>query len=48
MLFLNDTSAYDIGDVFVNMMLGYNLVLHFPAVFVNTAIITKEITMEFF
>ena len=40
--------GYEPMDVFVNMFLIYDVILHFPVVIVNAFIITKEITLEFF
>ena len=45
---VNDKSSYDFVDIFINMCLGYNIVLHFTIIPVNTFIIVKEISMEYF
>jgi len=45
---ISDKSSYDIGTVYINMLLGYNMVLHFEIVPVCLFIIIKEISMEFF
>lgn len=49
-LYLEDEAtyeSYEVGDVLFNMFLIYNVILHFPVVFVNGFIITKELTLEF-
>lgn len=49
-LYLEDDAsyeAYDVVDVLFNMYLIYNVILHFPVVFVNGFIITKEFSLEF-
>lgn len=42
-----DKSNYDFVTVMINMLLGYNLVLHISVVPVNFAIILKEISLYF-
>ena len=39
--------SYDVVDVIFNMFLVYNVILHFPVVFVNCFIIFKEVSLEF-
>ena len=34
--------------MFINMMLGYNFVMHAPIIPLNVFIIAKEITLQFF
>lgn len=49
-LYLEDEDTYrqyDVVDVLFNMFLVYNVILHFPVVIVNSFIITKEVTLEF-
>ena len=49
MLYLiTDKTSYDFFTVYVNMLLGFHIVLHFPTVILNNMIMFKEITMEFF
>jgi hypothetical protein len=49
MLYLvTDKTTYDFVTIIVNMVLGYNLVLHVPILPVLVFIIFKEATMEFF
>ena len=43
-----DKTKYDFVDIFINMVLGYNMVLHFTIIPINFFIIIKEISMEFF
>ena len=45
---VGDKTKYDFLDIFINMFLGYNIVLHFTIIPVNMFIILKEISMEFF
>jgi len=45
---VQDKSGYDFGTVYINMLLGYNIVLHFEIIPVCLFVIFKEITMEFF
>jgi len=49
-LYLEDENTYkqyDVVDVLFNMFLVYNVILHFPVLFVNSFIIFKEISLEF-
>ena len=49
-LYLEDEQSYeqyDVVDVLFNMFLVYNVILHFPVVFVNGFIIMKEVSLEF-
>jgi hypothetical protein len=49
MLYLvTDKSEYDFLTVYFNMLLGYNIVMHFSIIPMNLMIIFKEITMEWF
>ena len=49
MLYLTgDKSHYDFFEIFINMFLGYNIILHFTIIPVNSFIILKETSMEFF
>mmetsp|Transcript_35909 Transcript_35909/g.55134 ORF Transcript_35909/g.55134 Transcript_35909/m.55134 type:complete len:325 (-) Transcript_35909:60-1034(-) len=43
-----DKSKYDFFTVYVNMMIGYNAIIHWSILPVNIFIIIKEISMEFF
>lgn len=45
---VTDKSAYDFVTIMVNMLLGYNLILHCSIIPVNFAIIFKEISLNFF
>lgn len=45
---VTDKSAYDFGMIMVNMLLGYNLILHCSIIPINFAIIVKEISLNFF
>lgn len=45
---VTDKSAYDFGMIMVNMLLGYNLILHWSIIPINFAIIVKEISLNFF
>ena len=45
---VTDKSQYDFVTIFVNMFLGYNLVLHSSVIPINIAIIIKELTLNFF
>jgi len=45
---VNDKTKYDFVDIFINMCLGYNIVLHFTIIPINVFIIAKEISMEYF
>lgn len=44
----SDKTKYDFVDIFINMCLGYNIVLHFSILPINFFIIGKEISMEYF
>jgi hypothetical protein len=44
---VTDKSAYDFGMIMVNMLLGYNLILHCSIIPINFAIIVKEISLNF-
>ena len=49
MLYLvTDKATYDFVTIIVNMVLGYNLLLHIPILPILIFIILKEATMEFF
>jgi hypothetical protein len=49
MLYLvGDKSSYDFITVFLNCLLGYNIVMHWSIIPINNFIIAKEISMEFF
>lgn len=48
MLYISDDSKASTADIFINMMLGYNIVMHAPIVPLNVFIIAKEITLQFF
>lgn len=43
-----DKSQYDFVTIFVNMCLGYNIVLHSTVIPINIFIIAKEISMHWF
>ena len=45
---VQDKSSYDFATIFINMCLGYNIVLHSTIIPINIFIITKEITMQWF
>lgn len=45
---VSDKSHYDFVDIFINMCLGYNIILHFTIIPINFFIIGKEISMEYF
>ena len=45
---VGDKSSYDFWTVYINMFLGYNIVLHWGVVPINMFIIAKESSMEFF
>ena len=45
---MRDRSKYDFFTIYVNMMLGYNAIVHWSIVPICIFIIIKEITMEFF
>lgn len=45
---VTDKSNYDFVTIMINMVLGYNLVLHWTVVVVNFGIIVKEISLNFF
>ncbi len=45
---VTDKSQYDLGTIFLNMCLGYNLVLHSTIIPTNIFIILKEFSMEYF
>ena len=42
-----DKSSYDLVTILINMLLGYNIVLHSSIVPVNVVIIIKEISLYF-
>ena len=44
---VGDKSEYDFFTVYINMLLGYNIAMHWPQVVVGTFIIFKETSMEF-
>ena len=49
MLYLvTDKSAYDFVTVYINMLLGYNIVLHSTVIPVTLFIIIKEVSLLFF
>ena len=48
MLFLDDVRKMQPGDILLNLALGYNLVMHFPAVVISMTIFAKEVSMYFF
>lgn len=48
MLYGIDETKAGAADMFINMMLGYNIVMHFPIVPLNAFIIVKEITLQWF
>ncbi len=50
MLYLEDEGkkAYTIVNLMWNMMLGYNVILHFTFIPVNIFIMLKELSLEFF
>ena len=43
-----DKSKYDAGSVFWNMFLAYNVILHMSIFPINTFIIVKELSLEFY
>ena len=45
---VKDKSTYDFVTIFINMCLGYNIVLHSTIIPINLFIVTKEISMHFF
>ena len=45
---VTDKSTYDFATIFINMCLGYNIVLHSTVIPINTFIITKELSMHWF
>ena len=45
---VTDKSQYDFVTIFINMCLGYNIVLHSSVIPINVFIVFKEISMEFF
>jgi len=45
---VSDKTKYDFVDIFINMCLGYNIILHFTIIPINLFIIGKEISMEYF
>jgi hypothetical protein len=45
-LYIYDRSQYELGDLFWNMILGFNVMLHWPIIPINLVIIIKEISME--
>jgi hypothetical protein len=47
-LYIQDDSKASSADMFINMMLGYNIVMHAPIIPLNVFIIVKEITLQFF
>ena len=46
MLFLDDVRKMQPGDILLNLALGYNLVMHFPAVVISMTIFAKELTVK--
>ena len=48
MMFLDDARSFQPGDILLNLALGYNLVMHFPAIIINMTIFAKEFSMYFF
>lgn len=46
--FVEDKSTYDFVTIFMNMCLGYNIVLHSTVIPINLFIVFKEISMGFF
>ena len=45
---VNDKTKYDFVDIFINMCLGYNIILHFTIIPICLFIVIKEISMEYF
>ena len=45
---VSDKSNYDFVTIMINMLLGYNLILHSSVVLVNFVIILKEFSLNFF
>ena len=45
---IDDKSEYDFVTIFINMFLGFNIVLHVTAIPINFFIIAKEISMHWF
>lgn len=45
---VSDKSNYDFVTIMINMLLGYNLILHSSVAIVNFAIILKEFSLNFF
>ena len=45
---VNDKSSYDFVTIFINMCLGYNIVLHFSVIPINVFIVMKELSMHWF
>lgn len=43
-----DKSQYNFVTIFINMFLGYNLVLHSSVIPINLVILIKETTLNFF
>jgi hypothetical protein len=48
MIFIKDKKKADIIEMLESMYFGYNLILHAAIIPINTAIILKEIFLEFF
>ena len=48
MLFIDDVDKMTGGDILMNLMLGYNLIVHFPVVLLNFGVLAKEASMYFF
>lgn len=48
LLYYYDKKTYNIEYILESMFFSYNIVLHFPITFVNTAVIMKEFSLEFF
>jgi hypothetical protein len=47
-LYIDDDSKASAADMFINMMLSYNIVMHAPIIPLNAFILVKEITLQFF
>lgn len=45
---VEDKENYDFGTLYLNMILGYNIVMHWSVIPILLFSITKEITMEWF